>query len=190
MRWTHSDALAWAALGGTTVVGLVASAWWVVEAAKERRLGVDVVAVLALAGALLVDELLAGALITVMMATGRWLEGWAAGRAERDLRALLERTPTIVHRYVGQSLTDVALEDVRPGDLRCLEIAGAGRTARVVRPPPVLIGRAQGSGRHEQRSKEADRGDAQPGEQVEPGSTHTDPPSHWVRGSADPPDGP
>ena len=98
----RSDAarLVWAA---TTVVGVVPATWWVVDAARHGRVGVDVIAVLALVGTLVVQEYLAGAVITVMLASGRTLEARAAARARRELRALLERAPRIVHRYADDS---------------------------------------------------------------------------------------
>ena len=100
-----------------TVVGLGPAAWWVWSSARERRLGVDVIAVLALLGTLAVGEYLAGAVITVMLATGRTLEARAIARARRDLRALRERAPRLVHRVEGTSLTSPPLEEVVPGDV-------------------------------------------------------------------------
>ncbi|HNM12889.1 MAG TPA: heavy metal translocating P-type ATPase, partial [Mycobacterium sp.] len=52
-----------------TVAALIPALWWVVAALGAGRLGVDVLAVLSLAGALAVGEYLAGALIGVMLAT-------------------------------------------------------------------------------------------------------------------------
>jgi len=104
----------WAA---TTVVGVVPATWWVVDAARHGRVGVDAIAVLALVGTLVVQEYLAGAVITVMLASGRTLEARAAARARRELRALLERAPRNVHRYADGQLTSPPLEDVRQGDL-------------------------------------------------------------------------
>ena len=101
----------------TSAFGLALSTWWVVDAGRHGRLGVDVIALLALLGTLLVDEHFAGAVITVMLATGRSLESWAAGRAERDLRSLLGRAPKIAHRYVGGELTDLPVDEVAVGDL-------------------------------------------------------------------------
>jgi heavy metal translocating P-type ATPase len=106
--------LCWAAV---TAVGLVAAIWWVFEAARQRRLGVDLIAVLALGGSLLVGEYLAGSVITVMLATGRVLEARAADRAGRDLRALLERAPRTVHRYEDGELVSRPPDEVRRGDL-------------------------------------------------------------------------
>ena len=101
----------------TALLGVLLSAVWVVEALTHGRLGVDLIALAALIGTLLIGEYLAGALITVMLTTGRALEGWAAGRAERELRALLEHAPTVAHRYAGASLVDCALEAVAVGDV-------------------------------------------------------------------------
>jgi P-type E1-E2 ATPase len=78
---------------------------------------VDVIALLALVGALAVRELLAAAVISVMLASGRALEAWAAGRARRDLRALLERAPRTTRRYRERALEQVPLDAVAPGDL-------------------------------------------------------------------------
>ena len=80
------------AVGGC---GAVYALWSMADSLRRRRLGVDVIALLAVAGALAVGEFLAAAVIGVMLASGRALEGWAAGRARRDLRTLLERAPKI-----------------------------------------------------------------------------------------------
>ena len=100
----------------TTVVGLVPATWWVIEALRSHHLGVDVIALLALAGTLVVGETLAGAVITVMLASGRALESWAAGRARRELRLLLDRAPSVAHRLSGDTAADVAVVDVIVGD--------------------------------------------------------------------------
>ena len=63
-----------------------------------------------------VGELLAAAVIAVMLASGRALESWADGRARRDLRALLARAPRTARRYEGGSLVTVELDAVMPGD--------------------------------------------------------------------------
>ncbi|HUY62087.1 MAG TPA: heavy metal translocating P-type ATPase, partial [Candidatus Dormibacteraeota bacterium] len=54
----------------TTALAMAPSLWWVVDSLRRSRLGVDVIALLALVGALLVGEYLAGAVIGVMVASG------------------------------------------------------------------------------------------------------------------------
>jgi heavy metal translocating P-type ATPase len=106
--------IVWAA---ATVVGIGPAVTWVAVSLRRRQPGVDLLAVLALVGAFAVGEYLAGAVITVMLATGRVLEAQASARAERELRALLDRTPQVVHRYEDGALTEPPLDAVRPGDL-------------------------------------------------------------------------
>ena len=87
-----------------TALGLVASLAWMVAAVRRRQLSVDVIALLALAGALWVDEPFAGAMITVMLISGQLLEARAAARARRELSLLVERAPrTAKRRIMGGS---------------------------------------------------------------------------------------
>jgi cation transport ATPase len=90
--------------------------WAVADALRGGRIGVDVIALLAVGGAIAVRELLAAAVIAVMLASGRALEEWAAGRAHRDLRELLQRAPRIARRYRDGNLETVPLEEVGRGD--------------------------------------------------------------------------
>ena len=105
---------AWLATG---VLGAAYALWATAEALRRGRVGVDVIAVLALVGAMAVGELLAAAVISVMVTSGRALEEWAAGRAHRDLHALLERAPRTARRYSGKTFETVPLEVIAPGDV-------------------------------------------------------------------------
>jgi heavy metal translocating P-type ATPase len=97
--------------------GLAYACWVAVAAVAHGRLSVDVIALLALAGAIAVDELLAAAVISVMLASGRALEDWAAYRARHDLSALLARAPHTARRYQDESLQTVPLDEIAAGDL-------------------------------------------------------------------------
>src|ERR1035437_7303114 len=98
------------------VLGLVFSVFGTVGAIRRRQLSVDVVTVLALAGALAVNEHFAGALITVMLASGQLLEARAAARARRELSLLVERAPRTARRLVEGGVVEVPVDDVVPGD--------------------------------------------------------------------------
>ena len=63
----------------------------------------------------------AGAVITVMLATGRTLESRAGARARRELHALLARAPRVAHRYEDGSIAAPLVENLRPGDLLLIE---------------------------------------------------------------------
>jgi heavy metal translocating P-type ATPase len=85
---------------------------------RQGQPGADVIALLAIAGALALRELLAGAVIALMLSGGDYLDARAFGRARRELGALVERAPTVAHRARPDgTLEDVAAGVVVPGDV-------------------------------------------------------------------------
>ncbi|MDH6247136.1 heavy metal translocating P-type ATPase [Mycobacterium sp. OTB74] len=122
-----------------TLVGLVPSLWWLLVALRSGRLGVDAIAVLALIGTLAVGEYLAGALISVMVATGEALDAAAERRAARDLHALLDRAPSTARLHTESGVQTVPLAEVGVGDI---VIVGPGEVVpvdgRVSSPSAVL----------------------------------------------------
>ena len=99
-----------------TLLGLVFSTVTTIGAVMRREPSVDIIAVLALAGALAVNEAFAGAMITVMLASGQLLEARAAARARRELSLLVERAPRTARRRVEGTVVEVPVDDVDPGD--------------------------------------------------------------------------
>ena len=116
-RLAGASAIADAAWLATAALGLGYALWSAVESILHGRLGVDVIALLALGGAVAVGELPAAAVISVMLTSGRFLESWAAERARHDLNALLARAPRTARRYRGRSLETVPLEEIAIGDV-------------------------------------------------------------------------
>ena len=111
-----NDALAWWAW---TVPALIVGIWLVASIVGDlirHEAGVDIIAVLAIGGALLLDASLAAAVIAVMLATGEWLERFAAGRAQRELSALVSRAPSVVHRHENGEIVDQPIASVEVGD--------------------------------------------------------------------------
>jgi len=100
-----------------TVIAIIPALWWVVAALRDGRVGVDVLAVLSLVGALAVGEYLAGALIGVMLATGQALDAAAERRATKDLRALLDRVPHTARLRTADGVEVVALDAIRVDDV-------------------------------------------------------------------------
>ena len=115
-RLAGAGAVADAAWLATAACGLGYALWSAADSFRRGRIGVDVIALLALAGAVAVDELLAAAVISVMLTSGRFLEAWAAERARHDLNALLARAPRTARRYRGGALETVPLEAIEIGD--------------------------------------------------------------------------
>ena len=133
----------------TAAFGLGYAGWSAAASILRGRLGVDVIALLAVAGAVAVGELLAAAVISVMLTSGRFLEAWAAERARHDLNALLSRAPRTARRYRGGSLETVALEAIAVGDVLLvapgdgLPVAGTGGAGGAVLDESALTGEAR-----------------------------------------------
>ncbi|WP_084531176.1 heavy metal translocating P-type ATPase [Nocardia miyunensis] len=100
-----------------TVAAFVPALYWMIATLVKGRAGVDLIAVLSLAGTLLVGEYLAGALVAVMLASGRALDAAAERRASRDLRALLEHAPRSARRRVGDDVQVIPLDRVAVDDV-------------------------------------------------------------------------
>ncbi len=110
---TVGDAI-WA---GTVAVMLVPLTWSIVRTLAAGRVGVDAIALVAMAGALAVGEFLAGAVIALMLSGGNALEEIAQRRASRELTALLAAQPTIAHRRRGETWEEVPVEALGAGEL-------------------------------------------------------------------------
>jgi heavy metal translocating P-type ATPase len=96
---------------------LVPLTWSVAKTLRRGDLGVDMIALVAMATALALGQYLAGAVVALMLSGGNALEAYAARRASRELTALLERAPRIAHLRRDDRVVEVPVEAVSPGDL-------------------------------------------------------------------------
>ncbi|HEX6255092.1 MAG TPA: heavy metal translocating P-type ATPase [Euzebyales bacterium] len=103
----------WAVVTAVTAAGLAVA---IVRDLLQRRAGVDVIALMAMVGALALGQHLAGAVIALMLTGGQALEAFAAGRARHELTALLAGAPRTARRIVGARLERVDVDAVVPGD--------------------------------------------------------------------------
>ena len=111
----HSLAQIVWALGG--IAGLIPAMKWIIDELQTQQMGSDILAVLALLGTLLTSEMFASSVISLMLATGRVLERWAEGQAERQLKSLLQRLPRRAHIVNPDgSLTEIDAENIKIGD--------------------------------------------------------------------------
>jgi heavy metal translocating P-type ATPase len=111
-RHTAADWL-WAI---TTALLLGPLALSVFRSLLRRDVGVDAVALVAMAGALVLGEYLAGAVIALMLAGGNALEEAANRRARRELTALVERAPRVALVRRGDGLHELPVDEVQTGD--------------------------------------------------------------------------
>jgi len=158
---TAADAL-WAAtsLGALALVLVV-----MVRSLLRRAFGVDVIAVCAILGAVGLGEYLAGAVIGLMLATGRNLEEYAANRAERELTSLLKRAPRIAHRVRDGLIETVAVGEVVRGDRLIVKGGDVLPVDGMVSEGPAVLDESALTG----ESRLVER---QPGDQVKSGTTN------------------
>lgn len=96
------------------VLGLTLSVRWLIQAIREKILGSDVLAVLAIIATALTNEWFAASLISLMLASGRALELWAQGKASKHLDELMKRAPTFAHTISSSGeVIDIAINDVQ-----------------------------------------------------------------------------
>ena len=99
-----------------TIPVVIALAVSIVRDLMAGRMGVDVIALLAMSGAIALNQSLAAIVVAIMYTGGTLLEDYAVTRAERNLKLLVDRAPRLAHRRVDQVIEDVAVNDVKIGD--------------------------------------------------------------------------
>lgn len=122
-RWFgRTDWAEWLMLAGTAPVLLAVLLDSIVSLVR-RDVGLDIIALLSIGGAIALGEYLVAAVIGVMLSGGRALEDFAASRAQREMSALLAHAPRVACRYDDGGWMTVPLDSVVPGD-RVLVRAG------------------------------------------------------------------
>lgn len=134
-------------IAGTALV-LASMAVEIAISLGRREFGLDLIAALAMAGALALGENLAGIIVALMYTGGEALERFAQRRAQRELTALLSRMPRSAARYENGELREVALEEIGPGDRllvrrgEVIPVDGYARSAVAVLDQSALTGEA------------------------------------------------
>lgn len=81
-------------------IAIIAGAWQVlpkaISAARRLRLDMNVLMVIAVAGAAAIGEWVEGGIVAFLFAVSLLLESWSVGRARRAVEALLDLAPEIV----------------------------------------------------------------------------------------------
>ena len=76
----------------------------------------DVVAMLAIVGAIALGQPLAGLVVVLMQTGGEALEAYAVARASSAVQALEADAPRLAHRIVDGNVADIAATEIAPGD--------------------------------------------------------------------------
>ncbi len=110
----HSDWTRWT-LGAIIIVGGVPLLWQTVKQMLHREMSVDLIAILAIAGSLALQQYLAGSFIVLMMSGGVALEAFALRRARSSLTALAERAPHTARVWRDGELITIPADQVEVG---------------------------------------------------------------------------
>ena len=99
------------------LVGVILATRWTIQAIRSHEFGSDSLAILAILSSALINEWLAAAIISVMLASGRALEEWAEGNARRELHSLLTRAPAVASVVIDDHEEHIAVAEVQVGSI-------------------------------------------------------------------------
>jgi cation transport ATPase len=85
----------------------------IVRRLTQREVGVDLIALLLITSALIFEQTLVAAVIALMLVTGRTLEFFTKQRADRELRALIDRAPRFAWLQEEGGLREIPIEQVQ-----------------------------------------------------------------------------
>lgn len=112
----YESVVAWGVSGFALLIALK-EGYQMVRSLLKGHVGLDLLAVTAILATILVGEYWASLIIVIMLTGGEALEDAAAHRAERELTALLDRTPQSAHRIgEGNVVVDVPVGEVLVGE--------------------------------------------------------------------------
>lgn len=110
----YGDFARWPLLA-VIILGGLPLFWETIQQFLHKEVSVDLIAILAIGGSLLLGEYLAGALIVLMLSGGEALEAYALRRARSSLSALAERAPRTAHVWRENELVSIPAEHVEVG---------------------------------------------------------------------------
>jgi heavy metal translocating P-type ATPase len=100
----------------TLVIGGAPLVWRTLRGMLRGQFASDVVAMLAIVGALVMDEPFAGVIVVLMQSGGEALENYGFRRASTSLESLMARAPRVAWRKQGDHLAEIPATQVQVGD--------------------------------------------------------------------------
>ncbi len=103
----------WSAATAAVLAVLLRQIW---KVTRRGEFGLDIVAALSMSAAIVLGEPLAGAVVSLMYASGQLLEDYAQSRARAEMKALIGRAPKTALRYLDGQLALTPIDAIAPGD--------------------------------------------------------------------------
>lgn len=101
----------------TLILGGIPIVYKTVKGMIRGEFASDIIAMLAIITALIMNEAFAGAVVVLMQSGGEALEAYGLSRATTSLKSLLERAPRFAFRKQNGSLDKIDVKEVRVGDI-------------------------------------------------------------------------
>jgi len=114
LGYENIDHVAWMI---TLIIGTIPLIYRMLKDIFRGHFGVDLIAIVAIISAFILQQYLAGTVILLMLSGGEALEAYALGRSGRELTKLLSLAPTIGHLKIGGQLKDIKVDEIKIGDL-------------------------------------------------------------------------
>src|SRR5579864_5630355 len=101
----------------TLIAGGAPIIWQIIRDMLHRHFASDIVALLAIVAAILMNNAFPGLVIVLMQSGGKALEDYAFKKASASLDILITHSPRFAHRKKDQDLEEINVSDVIIGDL-------------------------------------------------------------------------
>lgn len=101
----------------TLVIGGLPIVYKTVKGMFRGQFASDIVAMLAIITAILLDQAFAGAVVVLMQSGGEAIEAYGLKRASFSLTALLKRAPRKARRKIENQMEEIDVQDVKVGDI-------------------------------------------------------------------------
>lgn len=100
----------------TLGLGTLPLLWKMLRNILKGRIGVDIIAIVAIITSFALGQYLTGVIVLIMLSGGEALEVYALKRARKELSSLISNAPTFAHKKEHGVLTDVLIAEIKIGD--------------------------------------------------------------------------
>jgi heavy metal translocating P-type ATPase len=104
-------------LGITVIIAVIPLLWDMISTLRNGHYGIDILAATAMITSVALGQYWAGLIIALMLTGGEALEDYAEGRAQAELKYLLDNKPEIAHLIKNKETVDVRAASVKVGDM-------------------------------------------------------------------------
>lgn len=98
-------------------IGFAMELFAIIKDLLQKKIGVDILAALAIISSLLMSQFATAVIILLMLTTGNALEYFAKNKAQKELNSLLQKVPKTAHVKRGNSFIETHVDKIMPGNI-------------------------------------------------------------------------